>query len=37
MKLSGPKIYLKLVNDYKIVGEKGVINHTFVSLYVNLD
>ena len=26
MKLSGNQLYSKLVDDYKIIGEKGVIN-----------
>ncbi len=26
MKLSGTQLYSKLVDDYKIIGEKGVIN-----------
>ncbi len=26
MKLSGQELYNKLVNEYKIIGEKGIIN-----------
>jgi len=36
MKVSGEGLYKKLVNDYKIIGEKGVINFTLKDLKISI-
>ena len=37
MKLSGQELYNKLVNEYKIIGEKGVINFSLKDLTVLIE
>ena len=37
MKLSGTELYDKLVNDYKIIGEKGVINFSLKDLTISIE
>ncbi len=37
MKLTGQELYNKLVNDYKIIGEKGVINFTLKDLTISIE
>jgi len=37
MKLSGKELYLKLVNEYKIIGEKGVINFSLKDLTIAVE
>lgn len=37
MKLSGQALYNKLVNEYKIIGEKGVINFSLKDLTISIE
>ena len=37
MKLTGQELYSKLVNDYKIIGEKGVINFSLKNLTISIE
>jgi NgoBV restriction endonuclease len=37
MKLNGSELYEKLVNDYKIIGEKGVINFSLKDLTIAIE
>lgn len=37
MKLSGQKLYSKLVDDYKIIGETGVINFSLKNLTISVE
>lgn len=37
MKLTGQELYSKLVNDYKIIGEIGVINFTMKDLMIEVE
>jgi len=37
MKLSGTQLYSKLVDDYKIIGEKGVINFSLKDLTIAIE
>lgn len=37
MKLTGQQLYSKLVNDYKIIGEKGVINFSLKDLTISIE
>lgn len=37
MKLTGIELYNKLVNDYKIIGEKGIINFTIKDLTISVE
>lgn len=37
MKLSGQELYSKLVNDYKIIGESGVINFSLKDLTISIE
>lgn len=37
MKLTGKQLYEKLVNDYKIIGEKGVINFSLKNLTIAVE
>ena len=37
MKLTGQELYNKLVNDYKIIGEKGVINFSLKDLTIAIE
>jgi NgoBV restriction endonuclease len=37
MKLNGSQLYAKLVNDYKIIGEKGVINFSLKDLTIAVE
>ncbi len=37
MKLSGTELYDKLVNEYKIIGEKGVINFRLKDLTISIE
>jgi type II restriction enzyme len=37
MKLTGEKLYSKLVIDYKIIGEKGVINFSLKDLTISIE
>jgi len=37
MKITGQELYTKLVNDYKIIGEKGVINFSLKDLTISVE
>mgnify|MGYP000863654262 FL=1 len=37
MKLSGQELYNKLVNEYKIIGEKGIINFSLKDLTISVE
>jgi hypothetical protein len=37
MKLTGQELYSKLVNDYKIIGESGVINFSLKDLTISIE
>lgn len=37
MKLTGQELYSKLVDDYKIIGEKGVINFSLKDLTISIE
>lgn len=37
MKLTGQELYSKLVDDYKIIGESGVINFTLKNLTISIE
>ncbi len=37
MKLSGQELYIKLVNEYKIIGEKGIINFSLKDLTISIE
>lgn len=37
MKLTGKELYSKLVDDYKIIGEKGVINFSLKNLTISIE
>lgn len=37
MKLAGKELYSKLVDDYKIIGEKGVINFSLKNLTISIE
>lgn len=37
MKLKGKELYNKLVNEYKIIGEKGIINFTLKDLTISIE
>ena len=37
MKLTGKELYDKLVNDYKIIGEKGIINFSLKDLTISVE
>jgi len=37
MKLTGQQLYNKLVNEYKIIGEKGIINFTLKDLTISIE
>lgn len=37
MKLTGQQLYDKLVNEYKIIGEKGIINFTLKDLTISIE
>ena len=37
MKLSGKELYNKLVNEYKIIGEKGIINFSLKNLTISIE
>lgn len=37
MKLTGQELYTKLVDDYKIIGESGVINFTLKDLTISIE
>lgn len=37
MKLSGKDLYERLVNEYKIIGEKGIINFTLKDLTISIE
>lgn len=37
MKLSGQELYHKLVNEYKIIGEKGIINFSLKDLTISIE
>ncbi len=37
MKLTGQELYNKLVNDYRIIGEKGVINFSLKDLTIAIE
>lgn len=36
MKLTGAELFSKLVNDYKIIGEIGVINFTLNNFTISI-
>lgn len=37
MKLSGEELHYKLVNEYKIIGEKGIINFSLKDLTISIE
>ena len=37
MKLSAQELYTKLVDEYKIIGEKGVINFSLKDLTISIE
>ena len=37
MKLSGQELHNKLVNEYKIIGEKGIINFSLKDLTISIE
>jgi type II restriction enzyme len=37
MKLTAPELYTKLVDDYKIIGQKGVINFSLKDLTISIE
>jgi len=37
MKLSGTELFYKLVNEYKIIGEKGQINFSLKDLTISIE
>ena len=37
MKLTGTELYNKLVNEYKIIGEKGIINFSLKDLTISVE
>lgn len=37
MKVTGEQLYKKLVDEYKIIGEKGVINFSLKNLTISVE
>ena len=37
MKLTGQELHNKLVNEYKIIGEKGIINFSLKDLTISIE
>ena len=37
MKINAPQLYQKLVDEYKIIGEKGVINFSLKNLTISVE
>lgn len=37
LKVTGEQLYIKLVDEYKIIGEKGVINFSFKNLTISVE